>query len=126
MRLIGKGLKLRQKNQPSNRMQSDAAEPLRWCEALETYLMSRVTEESVKIIVTLGNLFKREGSIPEFEVLSTGKCLIESITNYMLIPENSIFVVEMTLPVDLPYPFGAVPPKCGKEFCYEKRVALIQ
>lgn len=34
-------------------------------------------EESPKIIATLGNLFKREGLIPEFEIISKGKCSIE-------------------------------------------------
>jgi hypothetical protein len=34
-------------------------------------------EESPKIIATLGNLFKREGLIPEYEVISLGKCSIE-------------------------------------------------
>lgn len=34
-------------------------------------------EEGPKIIATLGNLFKREGLIPEFEVISQGKCSIE-------------------------------------------------
>jgi len=34
-------------------------------------------EESNKIVATLGNLFKREGLLPEFEVLSEGACVIE-------------------------------------------------
>ena len=36
-----------------------------------------VIKDSAKIIATLGNLFKREGLIPEFEVLSEGKSTIE-------------------------------------------------
>lgn len=32
--------------------------------------MDALVEESSKIIATLGNLFKRDGLIPEFEVLS--------------------------------------------------------
>jgi len=32
----------------------------------------------MKIIATLGNLFKREGLMPEFELLSQGECAIES------------------------------------------------
>jgi len=40
--------------------------------------MDSVIEESSKIIATLGNLFKRDGLIPEFEVLSQGECVIEA------------------------------------------------
>jgi hypothetical protein len=40
--------------------------------------MDPVIQESAKIIATLGNLFKRDGLIPEFEVLSQGECVIET------------------------------------------------
>jgi len=43
--------------------------------------MDQLLEDSVKIIATLGNLFKREGLLPEFQVLSEGKCVIE-VTGY--------------------------------------------
>jgi len=36
-----------------------------------------VIKDSTKIIATLGNLFKREGLLPEFEVLSEGESTIE-------------------------------------------------
>ncbi len=35
-------------------------------------------EDGLKIIATLGNLFKRDGLLPEFEVISKGKCSIET------------------------------------------------
>lgn len=37
-----------------------------------------VIQDSSKIIATLGNLFKKDGVIPEFEVLSMGECIIEA------------------------------------------------
>jgi hypothetical protein len=40
-------------------------------------IMESVIHDSAKIISTLGNLFKREGLTPEFEVLSQGECMIE-------------------------------------------------
>ena len=43
--------------------------------------MDQVIQDSVKIIATLGNLFKREGLVPEFQVLSEGSCVIE-VTGY--------------------------------------------
>lgn len=43
--------------------------------------MDQVLKDSVKIIATLANLFKREGLLPEFQVLSEGNCLIE-VTGY--------------------------------------------
>lgn len=43
--------------------------------------MEPAVQDSGKIIATLGNLFKREKQIPEFEVLSGGECVIE-ITGY--------------------------------------------
>lgn len=43
--------------------------------------MDQVIHDSVKIIATLGNLFKKEGLISEFQVLSEGSCLIE-VTGY--------------------------------------------
>ncbi|MBW2570494.1 MAG: hypothetical protein JRE47_14310 [Deltaproteobacteria bacterium] len=43
--------------------------------------MDQVIQDSVKIIATLGNLFKREGIVPEFQVLSEGSCVIE-VTGY--------------------------------------------
>jgi len=43
--------------------------------------MDKVIEESAKIIATLGSLFKKEGLMSEFSVLSQGKCVIE-VTGY--------------------------------------------
>lgn len=43
--------------------------------------MDQVIHDSVKIIATLGNLFKKEGLISEFQVLSEGSYLIE-VTGY--------------------------------------------
>jgi len=43
--------------------------------------MDQVIQDSRKIITTLGNLFKKEGLISEFQVLSEGSCNIE-ITGY--------------------------------------------
>ena len=40
--------------------------------------MDLIIQDSAKIIATLGNLFKRDGLVPEFEVLSQGECVIES------------------------------------------------
>jgi len=40
--------------------------------------MDPIIQDSTKIIATLGNLFKRDGLVPEFEVLSQGECVIET------------------------------------------------
>ena len=40
--------------------------------------MDPIIQDSTKIVATLGNLFKRDRLIPEFEVLSEGDCYIES------------------------------------------------
>lgn len=39
--------------------------------------MNTVIQDSAKLIATLGDLFKREGLIPEFEVLSHGETVLE-------------------------------------------------
>jgi hypothetical protein len=39
--------------------------------------MDEIIRDSAKIIATLGNLFKRAGLEPEFQVLSEGSCVIE-------------------------------------------------
>ncbi len=43
--------------------------------------MDQLLEDSTKIIATLGNLFRKEGLLSEFQVLSDGKCVIE-VTGY--------------------------------------------
>lgn len=40
--------------------------------------MDPLIQDSAKIIATLGNLFKREGLLPEFEIISQGSCVIET------------------------------------------------
>ncbi len=40
--------------------------------------MDPVIQDRTKIIATLGNLFKRDGLGPEFEVISQGECIIET------------------------------------------------
>lgn len=41
--------------------------------------MDKLIEDSSKIIATLGNLFKKEGLVSEYQVLSEGDCVIEVV-----------------------------------------------
>ena len=63
--------------------------------------MDPVKQDSVKIIATLGNLFKRDGLIPEFEVLSQGECIIESTGYDNWNGGTEIYGIFCTVPLDI-------------------------
>ena len=63
--------------------------------------MDPVIQESAKIIATLGNLFKREGLVPEFEVISTGECVIETTGYDNWNNGTDIYCIFCRVPLDI-------------------------
>jgi hypothetical protein len=63
--------------------------------------MEPVIQDSAKIIATLGNLFKRDGLMPEYEVLSQGECVIEATGYDNWNGGTEVYGIFCKIPLDL-------------------------